>query len=434
MGVKCDNQTGGASGLIMSNLASIPPTGATIKKDQIDSQPIGNSKSSYCKSNKSHQSSQPHYYSIHNQHETGINEGLPPLENDQGPAISRYEFWPAWIFYVPVIMQCLWLGLRYRDLRLPLIANPGIELSGLVGESKHAILSLAGDKAQQWILPYIKVDQGEEEPARQLQGIYKNLSQQQLQFPLVAKPDIGCRGAGVRLIEHEQHLSDYVQQFPHKQSFLLQQKAPYSAEAGIFYTRHPGEERGQIISIALKYTPFVVGDGIKTLRELIEQDHRAGQVQHLYLPRHRLRLHEIIPAGKRFPLAFSGSHCRGSIFRNGNHLITNALTERLDDITNDIPGFYFGRLDIKFKDVASLSAGENLCIVEINGASSEAAHIWDRLTPLQEIFATLFKQYRMLYVFGHYHRQQGHKPPSVMSLLKAWRKEKSLVASYPSTD
>ena len=387
--------------------------------------------------NTSSSAASAYYYSTDAAHEVEINRGLPELNTDDGRSVSPFEFWPAWVFYTPVIVQCLWLGLRYRNLSLPLIANPSIALSGLVGESKHAVLNLAGDKARQWIAPYIVVQQQHAQQQiidQQLQTIYTHLETAGLHFPLVAKPDIGCRGAGVRLLETDDHLRDYLHAFPTGHRFLLQKKAPYSAEAGVFYMRHPGAERGQIFSIALKYTPFVVGDGVSTLGELIEQDKRAGLVQHLYLPRHQHRLDKVIPAGKKFPLAFSGSHCRGSIFRNGNHLITDALTQQLDEITRDIPGFYYGRLDIKFKDVESLMAGEHLCIVEINGASSEAAHIWDRSTPLKDIFVTLLQQYRTLYAYGDYHRQQGHKTPSVRQLLRAWRKEKSLVVSYPTTD
>jgi len=57
--------------------------------------------------------------------------------------------------YIPVVIQWLLLAARYRSLSLPLIANPGIPLSGMVGVSKSAVFDLAGDTARQWILPWI---------------------------------------------------------------------------------------------------------------------------------------------------------------------------------------------------------------------------------------------------------------------------------------
>lgn len=74
---------------------------------------------------------------------------------------------------------------------------------------------------------------------------------------------------GVKLIQSHEQLSEYLRRFPVQARFLLQQKAPYSAEAGIFYVRFPGDAQGQIISMTLKYAPSVMGDGVRTARELI---------------------------------------------------------------------------------------------------------------------------------------------------------------------
>jgi O-acetylhomoserine (thiol)-lyase len=91
--------------------------------------------------------------------DTDINKGMPKFIQDQQGSISPYEFLPAWVFYTPVVLQSLALALRYGDVRLPLVANPSIKLSGMVGESKHDILSLAGDYAKQWISPFISMTQ-----------------------------------------------------------------------------------------------------------------------------------------------------------------------------------------------------------------------------------------------------------------------------------
>jgi hypothetical protein len=255
-----------------------------------------------------------------------------------------------------------------------------------------------------------------------------------LGYPLVAKPDLGCRGVGVKLIQSDLQLHDYIETFPSSGRFLLQEKSPYSAEAGVFYVRQPGEARGKIISITLKYSPRVIGDGKSTLRQLIENCPRAGKLQHLYLPRHIDQLDAVIPAQDEFQLAFAGSHSRGAIFRDGNQFITQQLEQKLDEVLGEFSGFHYGRLDIKFRDIQSLMAGEHFDILEINGASSEAAHIWDSDTPLSHIFSTLLKQYRLLYQIGAKHKKQGHNSPTLGSLLSAWREEKLLTQQYPMTD
>ncbi|BDU35865.1 hypothetical protein TUMSATVNIG3_03340 [Vibrio nigripulchritudo] len=366
--------------------------------------------------------------------DTGINKGMPKFIQDQQGSISPYEFLPAWVFYTPVVLQSLALALRYGDVRLPLVANPSIKLSGMVGESKHDILSLAGDYAKQWISPFITVTQSGESNAFQAAHAHELMQQNQLDFPIVAKPDLGCRGAGVKLLQNLEQLEAYFASFPLHSRFLLQEKAPYPAEAGVFYIRYPGEKRGKVISLTLKYAPFVTGDGVSTLEQLIESDSRAGQLTHLYFPRHQDKLNLVLEKGESFQLAFAGSHSRGSIFRNGNEFISDALARQLDRIFDDVDGFCYGRLDIKFQDIHQLMDGKNFTILEINGASSEAAHIWDRKTPLKEIFSTLLFQYRTLFAIGALQKKAGHKPPSISQLLAAWREEKQLVSVYPQTD
>ncbi|RBP85644.1 D-alanine--D-alanine ligase [Marinomonas rhizomae] len=363
-----------------------------------------------------------------------INAGMPMLQVDKEASISPYEFMPSWFFYAPVVVQSLLLGLRHGDVCLPLIANPSIKLSGMVGESKTDILNLAGSVAKQWIEPFITLTKSQENISVQLEDALLAMDAAQLSFPIVAKPDLGCRGVGVKLLKSAVQLNDYIKEFPASAQFLLQRKAPYQAEAGVFYVRYPGQEQGEIISITLKYTPSVLGDGTHTLRQLIERCPRAGQLTHLYFPRHTQKLNWIPAEGEEYPLAFAGSHSRGSIFRNGNQYITQSLTRKLDEILKDVDDYYYGRLDIKFADIESFMAGEKFSILEMNGASSEATHIWDRHTKLSEIFSTLLKQYRILFEIGALQKKRGFKSPSIRTLWKAWREEKRLTQDYPSTD
>lgn len=363
-----------------------------------------------------------------------INAGMPPLEPDTHRCVSPYEFLPSWFFYTPVVIQSFFLGIKHFDFALPLIANPSIKLSGMVGESKHDILSLAGPIAQQWISPFTTITRTHDSILQQTKNAIDEMNQHQLSFPVVAKPDLGCRGVGVKLIQSPNQLREYFSSFPINARFLIQEKAPYSAEAGIFYVRYPNQKKGKIISITLKYSPFVVGDGVSTLKQLIENDRRAGQLAHLYLPRHEDKLNTILEKGKEFQLAFAGSHSRGSIFRDGNQYITDQLAERLDHIFNDLEGFHYGRIDVKFKDINSLMNGGDFTILEINGASSEAAHIWDRNTPLKTIFSTLLLQYKILFEIGALQKKQGHHSPKIKELLVAWKEEKQLTLQYPPTD
>src|SRR6266702_5986508 len=48
---------------------------------------------------------------------------------------KHWEFWRAWLFYIPVALYYFWLAVRYRSLSLPTAANPGMATGGFVGES-----------------------------------------------------------------------------------------------------------------------------------------------------------------------------------------------------------------------------------------------------------------------------------------------------------
>ncbi len=364
-------------------------------------------------------------------------QGMPELQTGEN-ITSFFEFWPTQLIYFPVILQWLFYAIRYRSLTLPLIANPGIPLSGMVGQSKTAILETAGKKARKFIAPYFGVSNtfpdGIDTIEAKVAQIEKGLQHAKLSLPLVAKPELGCRGVGIRVIRKRQDLIDYLSHFPVNASFLLQQKIEYEAEAGIFYIRYPGEKKGYIFSLTLKYAPYVTGDGIHTLQQLIKQDPRANKIADLYLQRNKLMWDKIVPENMAYRLVFSGSHCRGSIFKSGNFLITKALEETFDEIVEDIDGYYYGRFDIRFKDSELLKQGKDFSIIEINGASSEAAHIWDSDGKYFDAIKTLLFQYKTLFEIAHLNRQKGFKPASIKTLFDAYKKERKLVQSYPETE
>ena len=339
-----------------------------------------------------------------------------------------------WLMYVPVVLQWLLLSIRYRSLSLPLIASPAVPLSGMVGVAKSAVFDGAGEFARRWILPWKIYDVTDRAAADQAEDVVSLLASSQLDLPIVGKPNIGCRGAGVKLLRDKQALIAYIESFPVGGSIQFQQLSQWDAEAGVFYVRYPESDKGRITSLTLKYTPYVVGDGISSLRELIAQDPRAGELKHLYEERHQQDWERVIAAGEPYRLVFSASHCRGAVFRDGRAYIDSRLERALDKIFDDIPGYYYGRLDIKFRDLEALRSGEDFEIIEINGASSESINIWDRDASLGEAVKTLLQQYSTLFKLGAANRKLGYKTPGLSALYKAWQYESKLVKQYPHND
>ncbi|MGD2271501.1 MAG: ATP-grasp domain-containing protein [Desulfobacterales bacterium] len=364
-----------------------------------------------------------------------MHQGMPPFDTS-GPPLSFYEFWPPKLFYIPICIQWVMLSIRYGSATLPSVANPLFPLGGLVGESKEMILSQVGGTSADLIARFAGFTRGQHGANAKTDSEYAEalMRKQNIAYPAVVKPDIGCRGVGVQIVRDTAELLTYLESFPPGGRVLVQELIPYEGEAGVFYIRLPTQAHGFIFSLTFKYFPYVTGDGNSTLRKLIEDDRRAGLIKHVYMKRHQKRLDTVIPEGQNYRLAFTGSHSRGTIFRNGNAYITDEMASTFDSISHEIPEFYFGRFDVRFSDYREFQKGRCFKIVEINGAGGEATHIWDRNTSIFEAYRTLMKQFAYLFRIGAQNRTRGFQPATLLELWHAYRTEKKLTPLYPYTE
>lgn len=363
-----------------------------------------------------------------------VHKGMPPLHLGERP-ISPFEFWPAKVFYFPIALQWMALSIKHGSLTLPTVANTSFPLGGLVGESKASVMDVMQGKAKERFADfYAFVRNQKDDLDDDVVRARKEANDNDLFYPFVAKPDRGCRGAGVQLIKDDEGLKTYLDEYPEGHNIIFQQYIPYEAEAGIFYIRRPGEKKGAVTSLTLKYFPYVFGDGASTLEELILAHKRSGPLSHIYLPRHSHHLDMVLREGEPFRLAFAGSHSRGTIFRNGNEYITDAMSEAFDEVADGIPGFHFGRFDARFPSLEDLQNGGEFHLMEINGAGGESTHIWDSRTTLFEAYRTLAGQFRTLFEIGAANRKLGYKPSSIREIYDAWRLENELTDIYPPTE
>ena len=344
----------------------------------------------------------------------------------------QWEFWPAGIFYLPVVANYLRLSLRHRSLTLPACANPGIRAGGLVGESKIETLRQLHQTspdftAEAWLL--------ESAPVAQRHDALKTLQEAvALPYPFVLKPDLGQRGQGVRLIRSHEDAERCLNETP--VPLVVQRYAPGPGEAGVFYYRFPGQTRGRIFSITEKLFPHVTGDGHRTLEELIWDDHRARCLAERYLRRLGNRRNEVPQPGDTVRLVEAGNHAQGCIFRNGIRLNSPQLEEAFDSISQRIPGFFIGRFDVRFTSEEEFQSGQpgSFTILELNGASAEATHIYDAKTRLSEAYRTLFQQWEMVFAIGAENRRRGAFVIPARDLLKLWRDASRQFSTYPIAD
>ncbi len=367
-----------------------------------------------------------------------------PAAHTGSPVVSSFEFWPPWLFYIPVALKWLQLAVRHRGLLLPTSANPSIDGGGFIGESKSEILDLVPGPQRSWVARWITAVGGQDP------GVVRTAMREAgFDFPVVAKPDIGQRGAGVQPIHGWEDLRAYTEAFPPDVTFVVQEFAGGASipgrpedhpsgfgdvqEAGVMWWRKPGEHQGLITSITLKLFPALTGDGRLTLGKLIEEDQRAGHLAGVYKKRHRADLGRVLDSGEVFPLVFAGNHCQGAVFRDGTALVTPELEARIEMIARSIPEFWFGRFDIRFNDLGQFLRGEDFKIIEINGASAEATHIWDASITLREAYRVLFEQFDVLFSIGAANRRRGFTPLPLGRFLGDLWAYRKVAKGYPET-
>lgn len=301
--------------------------------------------------------------------------------------IYKWEFWSFWFFYIPVYFYWFYLSIRARNFCFFSAANPSMELGGFSAYSKYDILKHI---PEQHIPKTVLLDKQNNK-----EELHSFLNKNNFLFPLIAKPDIGERGKKVEKIKNLEQLWDYISL--HKEKIILQEFIDYPLEFGVMYYRFPNQDNGKISSLVERDFLKVLGDGVSTVEELLKKDKR-NFIFLEHIQKNYPEISKTVPAKQEVKLLEPiGNHSRGTIFRNANNLINDELTQVFDEISKQIKGFYFGRYDLKVTSLEDLYAGKNIKIVELNGANSEPAHIYDPHNAIWRAYRDLFKHWRILY-------------------------------------
>lgn len=329
--------------------------------------------------------------------------------------ILNWEFWPLTIFYTPVVFYILLLGLRYRGWTLFTAANPAMPAGGFVGESKSDIYKLlsSSPNAIPHLLKFVKIDASQGFLGRLVTAItfiHKN----ELEFPLVLKPDVGERGNLVEILRDKKHLGLALRSA--KQDVILQEYAK-GVEASIFYYRFPGADRGNIFSVTEKVFPSITGDGRTTIERLILKDKRAICLARSYFENLRDQIDYVPRDGEKIPLIEIGTHSKGAIFKDGDWLITEELEKGIDTLCRDIDGFYFGRFDLRARSFEDLMSGR-FKIIELNGVTSESTNIYGSRYSLIDAYRILFRQWKLAFLIGKANRSRGAEPLTLRQFIR----------------
>ena len=352
-----------------------------------------------------------------------------PISSFDMEAVQSLGILASWMFYPPVVAMYVWFSVRYRGWALPTIANPSFRNGGLIGESKIEILNALMAVSTDCVSDGYLVRAG-----AQLQRIeeFRRICQvHSVEYPLVLKPNVGQRGAGFRLIDSQVEAEKYLDQVA--ADVILQRYIPEKKEIGVFYFRFPGEASGKIFAVTDKVFPTITGDGTNTFEQLLNEDERASLIASTYLRRFSALRNRVFPAGHQVRLVEAGNHCQGCIFRDGSHLISEALHAHIDEISRRIPGFFIGRYDIRYASEEELNCGK-FKIIELNGAASEATNIYDERNSLLSAYRTLYRQWELVFRIGSVNRDRGYRTPSAFEVLRDACSYTAISQTYPVAD
>jgi hypothetical protein len=312
--------------------------------------------------------------------------------------LTHWEYWPYQVLYFPVYFQYLYYVIRTKSFFFFNASNPTIKNGGFFMESKKEIYDLI---PQEYYPKTIIVT-----PDESLEIILQKLTSENINFPLIAKPDIGLRGTAVKKIHTTEELITYHKKA--KFNILFQELIPYENEIGLFYVKLPNQS-GKITGIVSKEFMIITGNGKNTILELLNQDIRyVFQIKALE-KEYNDKLNTVLKDRETINLVPYGNHCRGTKFVDASHEITPRMVESFNTICNQIDGFHFGRMDIMYNSYEDLAKGKNFQIVEINGAISEPTHMYDPKHTLLFGWKELTRHFHYMYLISKHNHKNGAK-------------------------
>ncbi|RKZ17369.1 hypothetical protein DRQ53_03740 [bacterium] len=324
----------------------------------------------------------------------------------------RWEYWPSWVVYLPILPELLWRARSMGGIRLATCVNPASELGGLVGESKAEILTAFGDRPE--IARWQLIEPG---ALRQRRASVADFAASLPQsWPLALKPDRGERGAGVTIARDDAQLDQALAtiQIP-----LIAQEYIPGVEYGVFWAADPEGGSGQVFSVSHKACVLMHGNGQSSVLELLLAEDRVLPLLDYHLRMHAPDLVRVPSAGEVIAVSELGTHSLGATFMDSMHLATPQLAAALETIMADAPGLDFGRFDLRVPSEAMLRRGEGLKIIEFNGLSAEAAHIYDPGHPVSLARSVLLEQWLLAMRVGRANFVRGVRPASWWQVVRA---------------
>ncbi len=323
----------------------------------------------------------------------------------------HWEYWHTRTIYFPALFAWMFLAVKAKSIFFFSGVNPSFKFGGFVMASKMDIYKLL---PAQWIPKGMLW-----EKSSPIDTLETQMAAAGLTFPIILKPDVGLKGLGVLEFTNLEALSAYLKETSSSQ--IIQEKIPYSKEVGLFYMRYPNDPKGICTGMARKDFLRVCGDGKHSIRELVQQHPRALLKWDSLHQMDSLDFDEILAPGKEKVLVPFGSHTRGAEFVDVSEHISQALCNAIDEIAQQVPGFYYGRFDIMYNHWEELLAGKNFSVIELNGAASEPIHMYDSRHSYGFALKEIYRHWKHMQRISTLNRKTNPPKYSVKEMLCAIR-------------
>jgi hypothetical protein len=301
-------------------------------------------------------------------------------------------------------------------------ANPLIKNAGFLMESKKEIYDIIPVQYIPKTLSFKKGTPGAD--------VLKAIAAVGISFPCIAKPDIGCKGRGVEKIYEAHQIETYASRI--NMDFLVQELISFMEEVGIFYCRMPGAAAGKITGIVAKEFLIIKGDGVSPITALLEKEPRyhfqLKALQKIYGE----ELNTILAKDEVKNMVPYGNHARGARFIDVSHWADEQFNQTFDHICKQVPEFYFGRLDIMYKNKEDLKQGKNFSIIELNGAGSEPTHIYDPGHSLFFAWKEIARHLSLLYRISKANHKKGYPYLTMKEGLQMFRENTAVMKNLKS--
>lgn len=339
---------------------------------------------------------------------------MPVAFNNFFYKLTHWETWHFHAKYIPIFPAWLWFCIKSKSMWFFTTSNPTLTFGGMDGEAKEEMYTqLPVDSYPNTI--YIR-------PAMTFAEVEKMISAAQINYPFAVKPNVGMSGFMFRKVENPETLRLYHSKI--SADYLIQDLITLPLEVSVFYYRLPNEKHGTVSGFVRKGSPYVTGDGVSSLSDLIRLHSGVRFKVDQVLDRHKKNLDMILGKDQIYQLSDASNRSQGGKIENLKAEIDDSLHKLFDKLSHYSGNFFYGRYDIKCASIDDLKQGKNYSILEYNGSGAGTQHIYGSGYNLFQVWKIILAHWKMLYQISRYNYNQGIKYWTFWSGLKFLREAK----------